>query len=82
MIKTINRVRPVMIAAVAVPLALGACAPTDTTKETLAGGAVGAAGGAAIGALAGNAALGAGIGGATGLAAGYFNNQYEVRQRE
>lgn len=82
MIEAINPVRVAMTAAVALPLALGACAPTDTTQETLAGGALGAAGGAAIGALAGNAALGAGIGGAAGLAAGYFNNQYEIRRRQ
>lgn len=74
--------RFVMIAALAVPLALGACAPTDTTTDTLAGGALGAAGGAAIGALAGNAALGAAIGGGVGLVGGYFNNQYEIKKRQ
>lgn len=69
---------------VAGPLALGACAdgPSDTTTESLAGGALGAAGGAALGAIAGNAALGAAIGGGVGLLGGYFNNQYEIRKRQ
>lgn len=60
-------------ALVASLLLLSGC--DDTTKGTLAGGAIGAGAGAGIGALAGNAALGAGIGGAVGLLGGWLHER-------
>ena len=54
-------------------LALSGC--DETSKGTLAGGAIGAGVGAGVGALAGNAALGAGLGGALGLVGGYLHEK-------
>ena len=69
MTRSITKTAAISVAALALPLSLGACAENYAGE----GAAVGALGGAAIGAITGGSvAEGAAIGAAVGGAAGYF----------
>jgi len=61
---------------VILPLAVGGCG-TTTTSRTASGTVMGAAGGAALGAIGGNAALGAAAGAGAGLIGGFLYDQYK-----